>query len=175
MTQDNRQQQKAFLPLGLWRYYTMVLYESLLLFATLFFAGVAALPFSHAENSPIYGLYLWLVSFVYFAWQWRRSGRTLAMMTWRVRIIQDDGSTDKISWWQASKRFLIASVIYLSFILACYWSFSSHKTIWLASILWVFFFLSAVTSLFDVKRRMWQDLASGTRLVREKLIVKQAD
>ncbi|WP_353569872.1 RDD family protein [Candidatus Albibeggiatoa sp. nov. BB20] len=168
MTQDNQYQEKTFLPLGLWRYYTMVLYESLLLFAVLFFAGILVLPLSHAENSPIYALYLGIVSFVYFAWQWRRSGQTLAMSTWKVRLIQDDRDAGtKISWWQAVRRFVVASVVYLSFILACYWSFSSEPIMWLASVLWLIFFLNTVSPWFDMQRRMWQDLASGTRLVRE--------
>lgn len=165
MSHDNRQQ--AFLPLGLWRYYTMVLYESLLLFAVLFFAGVIALPFSHAENNPVYALYLWCISFLYFGWQWRRSGQTLAMSTWHVRIIQDNGTQEKISWFQAVKRFLLTSGIYLSFTLACYWTFFSQEIIWQASVLWFVFFLSVISPWFDAKRRMWQDLISGTRFVRE--------
>ncbi len=170
---ENKPQEKIFLPLGLWRYYMMILYESCLLFGVLFFAGVIALPLSHAEthveNSPLYALYLGLVSFIYFALQWRRFGKTLAMATWRARIIQDTDLHQKITWWQAIRRFLVASMIYLIFILACYWSFSSNSIIWLASILWVIFILNTVYAWFDVKHRMWQDLASGTRLVREKI------
>ncbi|MEK7989957.1 MAG: RDD family protein [Thiotrichaceae bacterium] len=167
MTQNNQEQEKALLPLGLWRYYTMILYESLLLFAVLFFAGVIALPFSHAENSLIYALYLVFVSFFYFGWQWKRSGQTLAMSTWKVRLVQDNGTGTQISWWQAVRRFVVASAIYFIFSLACYLSFSSEPIMWLASLWWVVFFLSAVNPWFDIKRRMWQDLASGTRLLKE--------
>lgn len=169
ISSHNQQQEKTFIPLGLWRYYTMILYESCLLFGVLFFAGVLVLPLSHAENSPLYGLYLAVVSFIYFAWQWRRSGQTLAMATWKVHIVQDNGSDVKVTWWQAVRRFIVAGVIYLSFILACYWSFSSTPIMWLASILWVFFLLNTVHPWFDSRYRMWQDLASGTRLVREVL------
>jgi len=35
--------------------------------------------------------HLFLVLFVYFGWFWTHSGQTLAMKTWKVRIVERDG------------------------------------------------------------------------------------
>jgi uncharacterized RDD family membrane protein YckC len=168
--------------LGSWRYYTMVIYESLLLFGVLFFAGVLALFASswwlqvelistEVEHSQLYeglwySLYLGATAFLYFAWQWRRSRQTLSMAAWGVYIIQADASERRISWGQALTRFIVASLVYLSLIYANYWTFFADSTTWLAMPFWLIFVLSMISPWFDIYHRTWQDLASGTRLVR---------
>ena len=77
---------------GLRRRLASMLYESMLLL------GVLALTFlvpylilgAVASVTPSGGL-LWLHVFVvlgiYFVWYWRRGGQTLAMQTWRLKIV----------------------------------------------------------------------------------------
>jgi uncharacterized RDD family membrane protein YckC len=86
-----------------------MLYEAILLFAVAFFAGFA---FHFASGAaPLEG---WLLrahqAFLaagfaaYFLWCWLRGGQTLAMKTWRVRLV---GVTPA----RALLRFLYALVL----------------------------------------------------------------
>lgn len=77
---------------GLARRLGSMLYEALLLFAVAFFAGSA---FHFASGAaPLEGWLLWAhqaflaaVFAAYFLWCWLRGGQTLAMKTWRVRLV----------------------------------------------------------------------------------------
>ena len=77
---------------GLARRLASMLYEAILLFAVAFFAGFA---FRFASGgAPLEGalriahlLLLLAVFAAYFLWCWLRGGQTLAMKTWRVRLV----------------------------------------------------------------------------------------
>ncbi|ALG67597.1 RDD family protein [Beggiatoa leptomitoformis] len=125
-------------PVSLARHVAVLVYESLLLFAVLFIAGLLVLPVTRGNPSIFYTLYLLLVSFGYFAWHWRK-GCTLAMQAWRVKIRSVDGQ--RITWKQVVIRFTVA---FLS-IACCGLGF-----FWL---------------LFDKQKRTWHDIASCTQLV----------
>ena len=73
-----------------------LLYESLLLAAVLL---TGALPFvtvaEHFEPAlrrPLFQVYLVALAGTYFVWQWLRSGQTLPMKTWRIRLVTRDGA-----------------------------------------------------------------------------------
>jgi len=79
-----------------WRRVFCNLYEQLLL------VGVLALTFmvpnlligvlfGVAIPSWLSFFYLYGVLAVYFTWYWRRNGQTLAMQTWRMKLITDQG------------------------------------------------------------------------------------
>jgi uncharacterized RDD family membrane protein YckC len=85
-------------------------YEALLL-AALLLAG--SLPFvvltQNVERElarPLFQVYLLLVAGTYFIWQWQRGGRTLAMKTWRLRLVARNGGP--VTWQLGLKRFLYA-------------------------------------------------------------------
>jgi uncharacterized RDD family membrane protein YckC len=86
-----------------------MLYEAILLFAVAFFAGFA---FHFASGAaPLEGwllrahqAFLAAVFAAYFLWCWLRGGQTLAMKTWRVRLV---GVTPA----RALLRFLYALVL----------------------------------------------------------------
>ena len=85
-------------------------YEVLLLLAVLF---VGALPFVLAAGAadpvaarPLFQLYLVALTAVYFVWQWRRGGQTLAMKTWRIRVVTREGAP--LDWARAVQRYLFA-------------------------------------------------------------------
>lgn len=67
----------------LWRRFLAVFYDTILLFAVLFFATAMLLPFSGGEaihsGNPFYSFYLLVCGYLYFAWQWAHSGQTLGM------------------------------------------------------------------------------------------------
>lgn len=87
-----------------------MVYESLLVLAVIF---IASLPFLYLVGDAQSGwrhrafqLYLMGVLFAYFNAFWRRSGQTLAMKTWRIRLIGPDGG--RITLKLALLRYLLA-------------------------------------------------------------------
>ncbi len=87
-----------------------MVYEAMLLFGVLF---IATWLFSTLLQQR-HALYLrdalqdWLfvVLGVYFCWFWTHSGQTLAMKTWRIRVIGRDGQP--VGWRRALVRYLLA-------------------------------------------------------------------
>jgi uncharacterized RDD family membrane protein YckC len=71
-------------------------YEGLLLLALLFVATFVFLAvFGSAIQPPKrYLLQCWLliVAGCYFVWFWTHGGQTLAMKTWRLRLVTEDGN-----------------------------------------------------------------------------------
>lgn len=59
-----------------------------------------------AHNRALFQVYLVLVAGVYFVWQWVRAGQTLAMKTWRLRLIDIDGRAVNVR--QAMLRYVAA-------------------------------------------------------------------
>jgi uncharacterized RDD family membrane protein YckC len=121
-----------------------MIYESLLVTAVIF---IAALPFLYVVGNAETGwrhlafqLYLLGVLFAYFSAFWLRSGQTLAMKTWRIRLVDRAGGT--ISLKQAALRFALA-LVGLMLAGAGFW--------------W---------ALFDRDRQFLHDRLAGTRLVR---------
>jgi len=91
------------------RLFCMV-YESMLLFGVLFISGWLfstllqqrhALVLRHAQQA-----WQFLVLAVYFGWFWTHGGQTLAMKTWRVRIVTREGKA--LRWPRALLRYLLA-------------------------------------------------------------------
>lgn len=85
-------------------------YEALLLLALLFAAALPFVMIAHAADSlaarPAFQLYLVAVAGAYFVWQWRRGGQTLAMRTWRIRLVTREGAAPGLR--HALARFLFA-------------------------------------------------------------------
>ncbi|MHB1215651.1 MAG: RDD family protein [Thiobacillus sp.] len=121
-----------------------MIYELLLVLAVLF---VASLPFLYLVGNAQTGwrhiafqAYVIGVLFAYFSTFWLRSGQTLAMKTWRIRLVGRDGGP--ITFKQALLRFCLA----LPGILL------AGAGVWWA--------------LFDRDRQFLHDRFAGTRLVR---------
>ena len=97
-------------PAGLWRRLGAVGYDVLLLLAVLFLATAMILPFTHGEavnaHNPLYTSYLFITTFVYFAWFWTHGGQTLGMRAWGLRLEQANG--EPVTLWHALLRFLAA-------------------------------------------------------------------
>ena len=47
-----------------------------------------------------------MVIFIFNAWFWTHGGQTLGMKTWRIRLVNENGSV--LSWGQALLRYLCA-------------------------------------------------------------------
>lgn len=153
-------------PVGLVRRLACMLYDGMLLFAVLFFASLlVTLPFGITREHPLfwlYALYIWLVSFAYFGWFWTRSGQTLGMQAWHVRLERQDGG--RLSWGSSLLRYLGGFAYWALIVLALYahWHGMPAATITIVGLL----LLALGWTLWHPQRRMLQDTISGSRLVR---------
>jgi uncharacterized RDD family membrane protein YckC len=101
---------------GLGRRLLSILYEGMLAFATAFFASMAFYGAAQGrltgEMRFVFQAYLFVVLGIYFIACWSRGGRTLAMQTWRMRIVQRDGAPVGVG--RAALRYALAWVSLLS-------------------------------------------------------------
>jgi len=121
-----------------------MVYELLLVVAVLFIASFVFIRLTGNAQSGwhqvIFRFYLVAVLFAYFSTFWLRSGQTLAMKTWRIKLVDLQGGLIPLK--QAALRFLLAA-LGLSF-----------------------FGLSIVWAWFDRDRQFLHDRLAKTRLVR---------
>lgn len=120
-----------------------MVYEALLLAGVAFFAGLLFLGI--AGSSPdgwlrhAFQLHLFLVIGLYFAASWRSRGQTLAMKTWKLRLVGAGGA--RITLRQALVRY------------ACAW-----PCLLLGGI-------GILYAPFDRERQFLHDRLAGTRIV----------
>ena len=100
---------------GMLRRLASMLYESILLFA-IAFIGTWIFQFA-AGSLRIEGwrmhllqLFLLAVFAAYFLWCWLRGGQTLAMKTWRIRLVAKNGHA-RLAPQDALLRFIYAMVL----------------------------------------------------------------
>ncbi len=130
---------------GLGRRLGAVFYDWLLLIALLL---VAAVPFvvitgdtsKKFSTRSLFQIYLLAVICFYYAGFWIRSGQTLGLLTWKLKLVATDGGP--ITWRMAFKRLAAAllstACVGLGFL-------------WIA---------------VDRDKRAWHDRLSGTRVIR---------
>ena len=101
-----------------------IFYDSLLLTAVFFFCTLILLPITHGKaitsGNILFELYLILISYFYFAWQWTHGGQTLGMRAWKIRV--EEFYSQKVSWKSASLRFFLASVSWVILGTGFLWS-----------------------------------------------------
>ena len=133
---------------GLPRRLAAVFYDSLLLLALLMIVtalfllttgGEAIDPRTQPVLEFIYRLVLLLLIVGFFGVSWTRSGQTLGMATWRLRVEREDGR--RLTWGDTLRRLG--------------WSLVSLLPAGLG-FAWV---------LIDPERRAWHDRLSRTRIV----------
>jgi uncharacterized RDD family membrane protein YckC len=102
-----------------------MLYEALLAFTIAFFAGLA---FYGAAEAALFGearllfqAYLFLVLGIYFITCWSRGGRTLAMQTWRMRLVRRDGASLGVA--RAALRYALAWVSLVLLGAGFFWAY----------------------------------------------------
>jgi uncharacterized RDD family membrane protein YckC len=98
-------------PASLRRRFAAVFYESLLLLAVALVSGFIYIPIFGSIHGPfqkaVFQLYLLAVMLFYFVLFWKRGGQTLAMKTWRIRLVSRDGQP--LSTGQCIARFGLAT------------------------------------------------------------------
>ena len=119
-----------------------ILYDTLLVLALLFLATIPFIAAREGEavepESLGYQLVVVAVAYAFFVGFWHRSGSTLGMLAWGLRVETDAQGTPTIA--QASIRFFAAILSWLPLGLGFLWQ------------------------LWDKDKLTWHDRLSGTRL-----------
>lgn len=129
---------------GLRRRLASLSYESLLVLGVLSVAfllpqlalGMAA---GIVLPGPVMVIHVFLVLGAYFIWYWRRSGQTLAMQTWKLKLVAHDGSAP------ATRQLVLRYCL-------CWPSLLFYG----AGLLW---------ALLDRDRQFLHDRLAGTRII----------
>jgi uncharacterized RDD family membrane protein YckC len=114
--------------------------------------------------------HIYLVLAFYFAWYWTKSGQTLAMQTWKIQMVGQDGQILTRS--QALKRYAFGSLWLIPAAIILFISLrvgNSEKMGAYFSIVFfsVTLFLWPLSALLDRKgRQMLPDRWANTRLVQ---------
>lgn len=154
-----------------WRRVSCCLYEQLVLLGVIAFTfllpnlGLGIL-FGVSLPSWLTFLYLYAVLGVYFVWYWTKSGQTLAMQTWRVRMISRHG-------FHLNKRQAIWRYVYGSlWIVPCIflqWIFHLEKWQIIEMLFAVALFMWPLSTFLDRRkpseRQSFPDRMAGSRLV----------
>jgi uncharacterized RDD family membrane protein YckC len=91
-------------------------------------------------SSNLMSIYLGSLIILFYGWFWRRSGQTLGMHVWYIKVVSKDGG--KPSWGQCLLRGLVGFVSIATFGLGYWW-------IWL-----------------DKQQLSWHDRASSTKVLQ---------
>jgi uncharacterized RDD family membrane protein YckC len=142
-----------------------MLYEAMLMFGVVFISGWLfstllqqrhALYLRHAMQ-----YWLFLVIGLYFVWFWIHGGQTLAMKTWRLRLVTTEGQP--VQWKRAIGRYIVSWM----------WILPGAFLTWLLGAKgWLLVLIPAgniglwaLTALLDPRRQFLHDRISGTQFV----------
>ena len=119
-----------------------MMYDTLLVVAVWMLIGYVFIAFNDGEavSGPLFNSSIFLVTFLFFALFWTRSGQTLGMIAWRLRVETDEGQP--LDAKQSLLRFMGA--IFSALVLGLgYW--------------WI---------LIDANNLSWHDRWSNSRIVQ---------
>ena len=99
---------------------------------------------------------------IYFVGFWSARGQTLAMQTWRIRVV--DASGNDVSQWRALSRYVACCIAWFApaTLIAWWLGLSPWPTLGAVALGIVAYALLAMTA---PGRQFWHDIACGTRLV----------
>ncbi len=111
-------------------------------------------------------IYLYAVLGIYFVWYWTKSGQTLAMQTWRVRMIGLSGRS--LTKRQAFWRYVYGSLWLIPCVLL-QWAFHLEKWQIIEMLFTVALFIWPLSIYLDRQSSLYRqslpDRLAGTRLV----------
>lgn len=140
-------------------------YEGVLLFAVVFIAGwlfsaLAQVRDAMDARRPLLQAFLFVVFGIYFAWFWTR-GQTLAMKTWKIRVVDESGA--QLSQARALLRYVCSWLWFVPPLAILAFARVTPLYAALGVVGWVVFW--ALLSRLHPQRQFWHDALAGTRLV----------
>jgi uncharacterized RDD family membrane protein YckC len=152
----------------LWRRMACWAYEGVLLFGVLMIAAYLYSSLTQQRHAlqGRHGLqaFLFLVLGIYFVWFWARSGQTVAMKAWHLRVVGRDGG--RLSQGRALLRYLLSWLWFLPGVLIAQ-SAGFHSGSEFFGILAVWVLAYALMSLALPKRQFLHDVWCGSQLVHQ--------
>jgi uncharacterized RDD family membrane protein YckC len=154
-----------------WRRVFCALYEQLVLLGVMaltFLIPNLALGILFGTSLPSWltFLYLYVILGMYFVWYWTKSGQTLAMQTWRIRIIGPGGY--KLTRRLAIRRYILGSLWIVPCIIL-QWLFQLQKWQIIEMLFAVSLFFWPLTIYIHrtntLIRQSLPDRLAGTRMV----------
>jgi uncharacterized RDD family membrane protein YckC len=127
-------------PAGLFRRLAAMVYDLFLLFALFMLVGFVGVGIAGGEvEHPLFRLTVLLVPVIFYGYFWRKTGQTLGMLAWRIRVQTPQG--EPVNLKQTLLRLLGGLLSWSCLGLGYFWLF------------------------FDQDKRTWPDLLSGTQVV----------
>jgi uncharacterized RDD family membrane protein YckC len=143
-----------------------MVYEAFLLLAVEMLATALYMLATGNRQDPIYqhgrNAVLFLVALAYFVHSWTDSGHTLAMKTWRIKVVQPGHA--RVPLKIAVLRYFLAWGWFLPALLVCS-AAGLHDKRQIGIALVVGMAAWALTAFFDKDRQFLHDKLAGTRLV----------
>jgi uncharacterized RDD family membrane protein YckC len=141
-------------------------YEGVLLFGVVMVAGFAYSTLTKQRHALVGTGGLQAVIFVvlglYFAGFWSRTGQTLAMQTWQIRLVDEAGG--RVALWRAIGRYLLSWMWFLPALLGLYLAgLKGSAAVFAALTAGVFAYAGLAWLRPD--RQYWHDVICRTRLV----------
>jgi uncharacterized RDD family membrane protein YckC len=122
------------------------IYDGLVILGLLMLAGFIAVYLNKLitgeeaiDHNPLFQIYLLVIIIGYFIYFWKKSGQTVGMKAWRIKLVNLDNTS--FTYRQLLLRFVVAIPSFCCFGIGILWQYISSKKL------------------------NWQDLASQTRLV----------
>jgi uncharacterized RDD family membrane protein YckC len=142
-----------------------LMYESVLLFGVVFFAGYLFSTLTQQRNGLTH--HDWLMSWIglvlaaYFVWFWTHGGQTLPMKTWRLKVVDARGQPLTVG--RALARYALAWLWFLPpLALHPLLSLTVPQTLIMLAV-WIALWAAAVW--LDPARQFLHDRLAGTRIV----------
>ncbi|MBY4678986.1 RDD family protein [Marinobacterium arenosum] len=100
-----------------------LLYDSMLTVALWMVIGAIAVALNQGEavGGPLFQSVLFILTYLFFAYFWNRSGQTLGLLAWRLRVQSVEG--EHLTYSKALVRFLAAGLSLGCFGLGYLWMF----------------------------------------------------
>lgn len=144
-------------------------YEAVLLFGIVFVAGYAVLalagwtyPLQPAQRWTLQAV-LFVALGIYFVYCWVRAGQTLAMKSWRMRVVDRDGSLLSVP--RATLRYLLAWSLFAPGLLLI--ALTGIGGLWSLLVLLASLLAMLALARLDPRRQLLHDRLLGSRVIRE--------
>ena len=151
---------------GLARRLAAFVYEGVLLFGVTMISGYLYSSLTqqrHALQGKA-GLqaFMFVVLGIYFAWFWSRSGQTVAMKAWNIRLVMANGQP--VSQARALVRYVLAWLWFMPALATAYGA-GLHGPGAITTLLLAGVLAYAALTRLRPDRQFWHDAVCGTRLI----------
>ena len=151
---------------GLARRLAAFVYEGVLLFGVTMMTGFLYSSLTqqrHAlQGKAGMQAFMFVVLGIYFVWFWSRSGQTLAMKAWNIRLVMADGRP--VSQARALVRYVLAWLWFMPALATAYGA-DLHGPGAITTLLLAGVLTYAALTRLRPDRQFWHDAVCGTRLI----------